>query len=54
MDAEIDAQNEVRFVDYAVFAFVAFGVTSLAYVSMPHAHNLLQSAISSCDLNTDI
>ena len=51
---EIDSHYEVRYIDYAVYAFVAVGVTSLAYVSIPHAHNLLQSAINSCDLNTDI
>ena len=51
---EIESHFELRYIDYAVYAFVAVGVTSLAYVSMPHAHNLLQSAMNSCDLNTDI
>ena len=42
---------EYTLVDYAVYAVVAASVTSLAYVSIPHAANILKSAIKSCSLN---
>ena len=51
-NVEEDDGDESAFVDYAVYAVVAVSVTSLAYVSIPHATSLLKSAIHSCNLNT--